>query len=58
MGNKAFFMFGFPKNQRANISDKELKTLKRMAKELLSYSDLALKKALKAGSLIEVDNDE
>ena len=56
--HKAFFMFGFPKNQRANISDKELKVLKRMAKELLNYSDLTLKKALNAGSLIEVNNDE
>lgn len=56
--SNAFFIFGFPKNKRANISDKELKSLKLMAKELLSYNDLTLKKALIAGSLIEVENDE
>ena len=56
--NKAFFMFGFPKNKRANISEKELKALKLMAKELLNYSDLMLSKTTKAGSLIEVKNDE
>ena len=58
IGNKAFFMFGFPKNKRANISEKELKALKLMAKELLNYSDAALSKAVKAGGLIEVKNDE
>jgi len=52
--NKAFFMFGFPKNTQDNINSKELKTFKRMAKELLGYSDAELKKAVKAGSMIEV----
>ena len=58
INNKAFFMFGFPKNKRDNISEKELKALKLMAKELLNYSDLMLNKAIKTGSLIEVKNDE
>ena len=54
MGNNTFFMFGFPKNAQDNINTKELKTLKRMAKELLSYNASQLKKAVNAGSLIEV----
>jgi hypothetical protein len=54
MGNKAFFMYGFAKNVRDNISAKELKALKGMARELLGYSDAQLKKAIKAGSFIEV----
>ncbi len=35
--NKAFFVYGFAKNARANISEDELKALKNLAKELLAY---------------------
>ena len=58
VGDKSFFMFGFSKNQRDNIGKKELKTLKLMAKELLGYSDIQLKKAIESGELIEVINHE
>lgn len=57
VGNKAFFVFGFAKNARANISADELKALKVLAKELLGYSDNALTAAIKHGVLIEVEND-
>ncbi len=53
-GEKAFFMFGFAKNERSNISKDELKALKLMAKDLLGKSDAKLKKALKTKELIEV----
>ena len=53
-GEKAFFMFGFAKNARSNISKIELKALKLMANDLLGKSDAQLKKALKARELIEV----
>ena len=56
-GNKAFFVYGFAKNARANISADELKALKYLAKELLKYSDKALAEAIKYGALIEVQND-
>lgn len=55
--NKAFFVYGFAKNARANISADELKALKHLAKELLGYSDKTLTKAIKYGELIEVEND-
>lgn len=55
VGDKSFFIFGFAKNQRENISAKELKALKLMAKELLGYSNLQLNKAIKSGELIEVN---
>ena len=58
VGNKAFFVYGFAKNARANISADELKALKHLAKELLDYSDKALTVAIKHGALIEVENDE
>lgn len=56
--DKAFFVYGFAKNTRANISSDELKALKNLAKELLGYSDRELTKAIKHGVLIEVENDE
>ncbi len=55
---RAFFIYGFTKNERANIKSDELKALKMYARELLSYSDNALKKALEAKILIEVNNDD
>lgn len=56
--DKAFFMYGFSKNQRANISSKELVVLKRLASELLGYSELQLNKAVEKGELIEVEDSE
>ena len=38
VGYKAFFMYGFAKNERSNVSPKELKALKAMAKQLLGYN--------------------
>jgi len=55
--DKACFIYGFAKNERANISGKELKALKLLARELLSYTKPALAKAVKAGELIEVEDD-
>ena len=54
-GNKAFFIYGFAKKERANISDKELRALKMLAKELMSYTTATLTKATKAGELIEIE---
>ncbi len=53
-----FFMYGFAKNSRANISAKELKALILLAEQLLSYTPLALSKALRAKELVEVLVDE
>jgi hypothetical protein len=56
---KAFFIFGFAKNERANISGDELRALKFLAKELLNYSAMSLTKALQTGELIEIEvNDD
>ena len=55
--DKAFFMYGFAKNQRVNIKDDELKALKLLAAQLLGYSDHALTQAIHAGELIEVNDD-
>lgn len=51
---KAFFVYGFAKNERSNISAGELKALKHLAKELLAYNETALTQAISQGALIEV----
>jgi hypothetical protein len=55
--SQAFFVYGFAKHERANISDKELKALKLLAAQLLGYTHPALVKSVKAGELIEVMKD-
>lgn len=58
LGRKAFFVYGFAKNTRANISADELRALKHLANELLGYSDKLLKQAMEYGELIEIERDE
>ena len=57
VADKAFFVYGFTKNTRANISADELKALRNLAKELLSYSDKELHQAVRNGALTEVEHD-
>ena len=52
-----FFAHGFAKNEKANVSNAELKALKRLARLLLGYSEGELNVALGAGELIEVKGD-
>lgn len=54
-GDRAFFVFGFAKNERSNVSKDELKALKLLAKELLSYSVTSLDLAVRRGELIEIE---
>ena len=56
--DKAFFVYGFAKNERANISAKQLKALKLLATQLLGYTNPALTTAINAGELIEVNEDD
>ena len=57
-GHHVFFVYGFAKSVRANISDAELKALRRLADELLSYADMRIDTALGAKELIEVVIDD
>jgi hypothetical protein len=45
---------GFAKNEKANLSSKELEAFKEFAKILLAYSEADIQKALANGVLIEV----
>jgi hypothetical protein len=56
-GGSAFFIFGYPKNERANISDRELEALRMLARELLGYGEQRLATAVQAGELFEVNDD-
>lgn len=48
------FVFGFEKNERANISDKERDALRMMAKDLLGLTATQLQEAISEGTLLEV----
>jgi hypothetical protein len=56
--SRAFFVHGFAKSERANIRDDELAAFKALAAELLGYRDEAIARAVAAGVLIEVTEDE
>lgn len=56
-GSAAFFIYGYPKNERANITERELEALRLLARELLSYSEPQLSTAVKTGELFEVEGD-
>ena len=51
------FVFGFAKNERANIGDDEEEALKKLAAHLLSLTSVAIGKAKAAGELLEVNCD-
>jgi hypothetical protein len=58
-GAAAFFIYGYPKNERANIRDDELRALRLLAGQLLGYSAQELARAVESGELSEVtDNGE
>lgn len=57
-GERAVFLYGFGKNERDNIDDKEKKALKLLAGQFLGYEDAALKTAEQKGVLIKVTCDD
>ena len=58
MNDKAFFMYGFAKNQQSNVTDKELKALKLLAAKLLTYDNRQMAIAMAAQELYEVREDD
>lgn len=57
MQDRWFFVFGFNKNERDNISSDELKYLQQLASDLLSLNAQQLEIALNAGELLEVKSE-
>lgn len=58
LAGKWFFLFGFGKNERANIDDQELKALQEIAKDWLDLSDALLSVAIAEGNIMEVGYDK
>lgn len=56
-GNRWVFVFGFPKNERSNIDKDEAEALKKLAAHLLSLTAMEIRKAERAGELMEVNCD-
>ena len=52
-----FFVFGFEKNERGNISKNELAALKKLAKNLLDLTAAQIAVAIGEGSLVEVEHE-
>jgi hypothetical protein len=51
---RAFYHYGFAKSDRSNISQGELKVLKKLAKNHFAQSDEQLGKQLANGTLLEI----
>ena len=55
LNDKSFFIYGFAKNKRDNISEEELKALKKLAKIYLNFTDSEIKQAIRKGNIIRVE---
>ena len=53
-GEKAFFIYVFPKRDRENIDKDELTAFKKAAKELLALSDEQIGQLIEIGALTQV----
>jgi hypothetical protein len=51
---RSVFLYGFAKNERDNIDDRELVDLKKLATQLLNYTDDQIATAVKRTELKEV----
>ena len=53
-GERAFFVYGFAKNEQANIDASDERDFKELAKVLLAASDDDLKELVEQGEFVEV----
>ena len=54
--DKAFFVYGFAKSDRANISKQELQAFKLAAKELLALSEKQIEQLIENKALTEIES--
>jgi len=57
-GDRWFFLFGFEKNERANITPEELAALRELAKQLLDRTQVQLEQAILDGALQEICHEQ
>jgi hypothetical protein len=55
---RSVFLYGFAKNERDNIDDRELADLKKLARHYLSFSDAQIATALTHAELTEIECNE
>lgn len=53
-GDRWFFLYGFGKNERANIDKEELKALQELATEYLALDSQQIEQAVSSGKFTEV----
>jgi len=58
VGGHSFFAHGFAKNEKANVTAKELKALKKLAEVLLTMSEADIDKGIAAGEFVKVEDDD
>ena len=58
MSTALFFSYGFSKNDKGNISRKELKRFKEDAKIQFSFTEEQIRVALQKGTLIEIIEED
>ena len=56
-GDKAFFVYGFPKSELGNIRDDEQEQFKKAAKSILALSDVQIRQLIENGQFEEVKKD-
>jgi hypothetical protein len=56
--HRAVFLFGFAKNERDNIDDNELTTLKEIAAAWLAADAVKIEQAVAEGLLVEVKHED
>jgi hypothetical protein len=56
-GDRAVFVYGFPKSAKANLNATELDAYQRLAQIYLSFSAASIAKALSEGELEEVSHN-
>lgn len=55
--HRAFFVYGFAKNQQANVSDEEVGAFKKAAQHVLEMTDEQLSALIQNGQFSEVEHD-
>lgn len=58
LSERWFFMYGFAKNERDTVDDRELVALQRAAELLLGMDVESLERVLQAGELTEICDEE
>ncbi len=58
VNEKAFFVYGFAKNELENIDTRTLKAFKQLAKDFMGMNNTQIELALSNKELFEIDNNE